>query len=60
MIIENSLSNPRSIANEITKFRDNGFKIHIIALAVAQEESRLGIVQRVLLQSWGSRKTGVE
>lgn len=48
MIIENSLSNPRSIANEITKFRNNGFKIHIVALAVAQEVSRLGIVQRYL------------
>lgn len=46
LIIENTLSNPEFIASEIEKFRAAGFSVRIVALAVAQEVSRLGIVQR--------------
>lgn len=48
LIIENTLSNPEFIAGEIEKFRVAGFNVRIVALAVAQEVSRLGIVQRYL------------
>lgn len=48
LIIENTLSNPEFIAGEIEKFRAAGFNVRIVALAVAQEVSRLGIVQRYL------------
>ena len=46
LIIENTLSDPDFVASEIEKFRAAGFGVRIVALAVAQEVSRLGIVQR--------------
>ncbi|WP_165242645.1 zeta toxin family protein [Corynebacterium lizhenjunii] len=48
MVIENTLSNPDFIASEIAKFHAAGFSVRLVALAVAQEESRLGIVTRYL------------
>lgn len=48
MIIENTLSNPDSIAGEISKFREAGFHVKLVALAVAHEVSRLGVVDRFL------------
>ena len=48
LIIENTLSNPEFIAGEIAKFRSAGFRVRVVGLAVAQEVSRLGVVQRYL------------
>ena len=48
LIIENTLSNPEFIAGEIAKFRSAGFRVKVAGLAVAQEVSRLGVVQRYL------------
>lgn len=48
LIIENTLSNPEFIAGEIAKFRSAGFRVKVVGLAVAQEVSRLGVVQRYL------------
>ena len=48
LIIENTLSNPEFIAGEIAKFRSAGFRVKVVGLAVAQEVSRLGVVQRFL------------
>lgn len=48
MIIENTLSNPEFIRGEIAKFRAHGFRVRLVALAVAQEVSRLGVVERYL------------
>lgn len=48
LIIENTLSNSEFIAGEIAKFRSAGFRVRIVGLAVAQEVSRLGVVQRYL------------
>lgn len=48
VIIENTLSNPSFIATEIEKFRAKGFRVSLAAMAVSQEVSRLGVIQRYL------------
>lgn len=51
VIIENTLSNPEFIAEEIKAFRAHGFTISIAAMAVAAPVSRLGVVDRYVRAS---------
>lgn len=47
-IIENRLSNPEFVAAGIAKLLAAGFRVCIVALAVVQEVSPLGVVQHFL------------
>lgn len=48
VIIENTLTNPAQVAETAEQFHQAGYQVNIAALAVPDQDSRLGIVQRYL------------
>lgn len=48
VIIENTLTNPSQVAETAGKSHEAGYEVRVAALAVPEDDSRLGIVQRYL------------